>query len=203
MQPGYPGQDPHGQQPNQDPTSPQYDPYGQPQAPQYGQPPQAPQYGQQPTSGQPYGQDPYAQPPQAPQYGQQPTSGQPYGQQPTSGQPYGQDPYAQQQPYGAAPQYPQAGYPTGQGGQNNTLGLVSMILGIVSIPMVCCLYLGIPIGIAGVVTGYLAKQKADRGEASNAGQAKAGLICGAVGAGLGILVFILAVVANVNLPTEP
>ncbi|GAB3387174.1 DUF4190 domain-containing protein [Micromonospora halotolerans] len=188
MQPGYPGQDPHGQQPNQDPTSPQYDPYGQPQAPQYGQPPQAPQYGQ---------------PPQAPQYGQ-PTSGQPYGQQPTSGQPYGQDPYAQQQqPYGAAPQYPQAGYPTGQGGQNNTLGLVSMILGIVSIPMVCCLYLGIPIGIAGVITGYLAKQKADQGLASNAGQAKAGLICGAVGAGLGILVLILGIVANVNLPTEP
>ncbi|NES31144.1 DUF4190 domain-containing protein [Micromonospora terminaliae] len=195
MQPGYPGQDPYGQQqPNQDPTSPQYNPYGQQ--------PQAPQYGQQPTSGQPYGQDPYAQPPQAPQYGQQPTSGQPYGQQPSSGQPYGQDPYAQQQPYGAAPQYPQAGYPTG-GGQNNTLGLVSMILGIASIPMVCCLYLGIPLGIAGVVTGYLAKQKADRGEASNAGQAKVGLICGAVGAGLGILLLILAVVANVNLPTEP
>ncbi|MGR6322052.1 DUF4190 domain-containing protein [Micromonospora soli] len=210
MQPGYPGQDPYGQQqPNQDPTSPQYDPYAQP--------PQAPQYGQQPTSGQPYGQDPYAQPPQAPQYGQQPTSGQPYGQQPTSGQPYGQptsgqpygqqqpyqDPYAQQQPYGAAPTYPAAGYPSGQGQNNNTLGLVSMILGIASIPLACCLYLGIPVGIAGVITGYLGRQKAAQGLASNDGQAKAGLICGAVGAGLGILVLILGIVANVNLPTEP
>ena len=128
MQPGNPGQDPYGQQPNQDPTAPQ--------------PPAAP-YGQQPTSGQPYGQqpqDPYAAP-QAP-YGQQPTSGQPYGQQP----PY-QDPYAQQQPRTAPrPAYPNAGYPQAQG-QSNTLGLVSMILGIASIPLVCCLYLGVPVGI--------------------------------------------------------
>ncbi|MFI6066475.1 DUF4190 domain-containing protein [Micromonospora sp. NPDC051227] len=159
MQPGNPGQDPYGQQPNQDPTAPQ--------------------------------------PPAAP-YGQQPTSGQPYGQQP----PY-QDPYAQQQPpYGAGPTYPNAGYPQAQG-QNNTLGLVSMILGIASIPLVCCLYLGIPVGIAGIVTGYLAKQKVAQGQANNAGQAKAGLICGAVGVGLGILLLILSVVAQVNLPTQP
>ncbi|MBM0235707.1 DUF4190 domain-containing protein [Micromonospora sp. STR1_7] len=182
MQPGNPGQDPYGQQPNQDPTAPQppHDPYA---------PPPAAPYGQQPTSGQPYGQqsqDPYSAP-QAP-----------YGQQ----QPH-QDPYGQQQPqYGGAPTYPNAGYPQAQG-QNNTLGLVSLILGIASIPLVCCLYLGIPVGIAGVVTGYLARQKVAQGQANNAGQAKAGLICGAVGVGLGILLFIVAVVAQVNLPTQP
>ncbi|MGI5523829.1 DUF4190 domain-containing protein [Micromonospora sp. CA-259024] len=201
MQPGNPGQDPYGQQHNQDPTAPQppHDPYAPPPAAPYGQPPQAP-YGQQPTSGQPYGQPPqapYGQQPQPP-YGQQPTSGQPYGQQ----QPY-QDPYGQQQPpYGGGPTYPNAGYPQAQG-QNNTLGLVSLILGIASIPLVCCLYLGIPVGIAGVVTGYLARQKVAQGQASNAGQAKAGLICGAVGVGLGILLLILVVVAQVNLPTQP
>ncbi|MFU8851646.1 hypothetical protein ACNAW0_11790 [Micromonospora sp. SL1-18] len=176
MQPGYPGQDPYGQQP-QDPNAPQ----------------------------QPH--DPYAQPPVAPQYGQQPTSGQPYGQQPTSGQPYGQqpyqDPYAQQQPYGAVPTYPNAGYPQGQGqGQNNTLGLVSMILGIASIPLVCCFYLGIPVGIAAAVTGYLGRQKAAQGLANNDGQAKTGLICGAVGAGLGILLIIAAVALNISLPGQ-
>ncbi|MFI1193205.1 hypothetical protein ACH4T9_08085 [Micromonospora sp. NPDC020750] len=201
-----PGHDPYGQQPN-DPNQP---PYHDPHA----QPPQAP-YGQQPTSGQPYGQDPYGQQPQAP-YGQQPAAGQPYGQptsgqpygqptsgqpygQPASGQPYGQDPYAQQ-PYGAAPGYPNAGYPQAQG-QQNTLGLVSMILGIASIPLVCCLYLGVPVGIAAIVTGYLGRQKANQGLASNDSQAKTGLICGAVGAGLGIVLFILGIVANVNLPT--
>ncbi|MET8350948.1 MULTISPECIES: DUF4190 domain-containing protein [unclassified Micromonospora] len=184
MQPGNPGQDPYGQQPNQDPTAPQppHDPYA---------PPPAAPYGQQP-------QNPYGQQPAAP-YGQQPTSGQPYGQQ----QPY-QDPYGQQQqqpPYGT-PTYPNAGYPQQQG-QNNTLGLVSMILGIASIPLLCCFYLGIPLGIAGVVTGYLARQKVAQGQASNAGQAKAGLICGAVAVGLGILLIILSVVAQVNLPTQP
>ncbi|WP_433551507.1 DUF4190 domain-containing protein [Micromonospora zamorensis] len=168
------------------PGNPGQDPYGQqpnqdpnaPQPPQYGQPPAAP-YGQQPTSGQPYGQ-------------------------PTSGQPYGQDPYGQQQPqYGGGPTYPNAGYPQGAQGQNNTLGLVSMILGIASIPLVCCFYLGIPVGIAAVVTGYLARQKVAQGQANNAGQAKAGLICGAVGVGLGIILIILSIVANVALPTQP
>ncbi|TDC57532.1 DUF4190 domain-containing protein [Micromonospora sp. KC207] len=185
-----PGQDPYGQQPN-DPNQPRYnDPYAPP--------PQAP-YGQQPTSGQPYGQDPYGQ--QQPHgqdpYGQQQPYGQdPYGQQ----QPHGQQPYGQQQPYGAAPIYPNAGYPQPQG-QNNTLGLVSMILGIASIPLACCLYLGIPVGIAAVVTGYLGRQKAAQGLASNDSQAKTGLICGAVGAGFGILMIILGIVANVSLPT--
>ncbi|MEU8258290.1 hypothetical protein AB0C06_28950 [Micromonospora inaquosa] len=174
MQPGNPGQDPYGQQPNQDPTAP---------------PPPAAPYGQQP-------QDPYAAP-QAP-YGQQPTSGQPYGQQ----QPY-QDPYAQQQPqYNAGPTYPNAGYPQAQG-QNNTLGLVALILGIASIPLACCPLLGIPVGIGGAVTGYLGRQKAAQGQASNAGQAKAGLICGAVGVVLGIISVILSVALNVGLPTQP
>ncbi|MEH0983320.1 hypothetical protein [Micromonospora sp. CPCC 205556] len=158
MQPGHPGQDPYGQQPAP----------GQP----YGQPP----YGQQP--------DPYA-PPQAP-WAQQPydpyaVAKQHYGQQPPYGQPSYPDPYGQQ-PYGL-PIYPNAGYPQ-QG--DNTLGLVSMILGIASIPLVCC-YLGIPLGIAGLVTGGLARQKATRGLATNPGQALTGLICGGVGLLLGIL----------------
>ncbi|MEU5912335.1 DUF4190 domain-containing protein [Micromonospora sp. NPDC047527] len=194
MQPGNPGQDPYGQQPN-DPTSPPppHDPYAPPPAAPYGQQPTSGQpYGQQPTSGQPYGQqpqDPYGAP-QAP-YGQQPQD--PYGQP--------QAPYGQQQPYGA-PSYPNAGYPQAQG-QNNTLGLVSMILGIASIPLICCLYLGIPLGIAGVVTGYLAQQKVSQGQANNGGQAKAGLICGAVGAGLGVLLLILSIVGSFDLPAQP
>ncbi|MFJ6198453.1 DUF4190 domain-containing protein [Micromonospora sp. NPDC092111] len=192
MQPGNPGQDPYGQQPHdpygQQPVSGQpQDPYAAPQAP-YGQQPAAP-YGQQPAA--PYGQQPHDP------YGQQPTSGQPYGQQPSY-----QDPYAQQQPYGAAASYPGAGYPAPQG-QQNTLGLVSMILGIASIPLLCCFYLGVPLGIAAVVTGWLGRQKAAQGLAGNDGQAKAGLICGAIAIGLAILLFILSIFANVALPTSP
>lgn len=95
------------------------------------------------------------------------------------------------EPMGAGPQQP-----------NNTQGLVAMILGIAAIPMVCCLYLGVPIGIAAIILGYLGKQKADQGAATNRGQALAGLICGAVAVALGIILIILAIVGrNLDLPT--
>ncbi|MEU9506783.1 DUF4190 domain-containing protein [Micromonospora sp. NPDC048170] len=202
MQPGYPGQDPYGQQPHQDPAvPPHHDPYA---------PPPAAPYGQQPTSGQP--NDPYAAPQypygQPDPYGQPPTSGQPYGQ-PAPGQPYGQQPYGQQpyqDPYGQQayppPMYPNAGFTgKGPGQQQNTLGLVSMILGIASIPLVCC-YLGIPLGIAALVTGWLGKQKADQGQAGNS-QALAGLICGAIGVVLGLLQIAYVVFGLFNLPDQP
>ncbi|HEY0697710.1 MAG TPA: hypothetical protein VGD43_07850 [Micromonospora sp.] len=200
MQPGYPGQDPYGQQP------PSQDPYAQP----YGQPTSGqPAYGQ-PTSGQPYGQPTSGQP-----YGH-PTSGQPYGQpaygqpeQPYGGSTYGQpqyqqDPYAPQptsgQPFGAAPGYPAATYGAPAQGQNNTLGLLSMILGIAAIPLLCCFNIGILVGIAAAVLGVLGKQKADQGLASNRGQAMAGLICGVVAVGLGILAIIASVALNMSVP---
>jgi hypothetical protein len=92
----------------------------------------------------------------------------------------------------------QPGYgPPAPSNQNNTLGLVAMILGIVAIPMICCFYLGVPLGIAAIVLGYLGKQKADQGLATNRGQAMAGLICGAVAVGLTILLVLLSVVLRV------
>ncbi|MFI9639533.1 DUF4190 domain-containing protein [Micromonospora sp. NPDC051925] len=150
------------------------------------------------------GQDPYGQQPPHDPYGQQPASGQPYGQ-PVHHDPYGQpvhkDPYAQQ-PYGAAASYPGAGYPSPQG-QQNTLGLLSMILGIAAIPLVCCIYLGIPVGIGAVVTGWLGRQKANQGLAGNGGQAVAGLVCGAIAVTLGILLLLLNLIGQFTLPTSP
>lgn len=73
-------------------------------------------------------------------------------------------------------------------GQNNTLGLIAMILGIIAIPLgLCCGLFGSPFGIAAIVLGFLGKKKADEGQASNRGQAMAGIICGAVGIVLGII----------------
>ncbi|MEG3634908.1 DUF4190 domain-containing protein [Micromonospora palythoicola] len=219
MQPGQPGQDPYGQQPpyGDQTTPPPVNPYAPPPANPYAPPPANPYaqptdpYGQQPPAD-PYGPQPEAPPPAspgpygpyAPPAGPPPAAGQPpaYGQpaygQPAYGQPgYGQpyaDPYGPQ-PYGGAPMYPNAGF-TGAQGQQNTLGLVAMILGIASIPLSCC-YLGIPLGLAALVTGWLGKQKADQGLAGNSGQALAGLICGAVGLLLGLLQ-IVVVALNVG-----
>ncbi|GIJ81173.1 hypothetical protein SAMN05443287_103345 [Micromonospora phaseoli] len=213
-----PPANPYG--PPADPYAPPADPYGQ-QPPDAAPPaspapydPYAPPAGQPPTSGQPaYGQPGYGQPGYGqPGYGQpgygQPGYGQPgYGQpaygQPAAGQPYGQsypDPYGTPQPYGGAPMYPHAGF-TGMPGQQNTLGLVAMILGIASIPLSCC-YLGIPLGLAAVVTGWLGKQKANQGLAGNSGQALAGIICGAVGLLFGLLQIVLLAV-NFTVPMQP
>ena len=151
---GYPpqGQDPYGQ-----PQQP--DPYAQPQQPAYQDPYAQPQ--------QPAYQDPYAQQP--------PVSGTPYptsgGGYPTSGGAYPPAGYG-------APGYPQPGY--GQPQQQNTLGLLSMIFGIVSIPLACC-YIGLLLGAAAIVLGYLGQQKVKEGVANNGGMALAGIITGAVG----------------------
>jgi hypothetical protein len=162
MQPG--PDDPYNQQP-----PPPWDAPPPPPPPPYDQ---QPPYGQQPP---PYGQQP------PPAYGTQPP---PYGQQPppaygTQPPPYGQQPppYGQQPFYGPQP--------------SNTQGLVAMILGIAAIPLLCCFYVGVPLGIAATVLGFLGKQKADAGQATNRGQALTGLICGiaavVLGVGLGIL----------------
>jgi hypothetical protein len=77
-----------------------------------------------------------------------------------------------------------------------------MILGIISIPFACCFYLGLPLGAAAAVMGFLGKQKADQGQATNRSQAQTGLITGIIGAGITILLLILVVALNVvNLPT--
>jgi uncharacterized membrane protein len=96
--------------------------------------------------------------------------------------------------------YPPPGPPAG-GQQNNTFGLVSMILGIVAIPLVCCFWLGVPLGIGAGVLGFLGKQKADQGLANNRGQALAGLICGGVAVVLGILLLLaLFAIPSFNMP---
>lgn len=140
----------------------------------------------QPTNpDEPQGQPPYGQqPPGQPPYGAGP--GQPGG--PASGQPPGAT------PHGGSPEQP-----------SNGMGLTALILGIIAIPLVCCAYLGIPLGIVAVVLGWLGKGKAERGEATNRGQALAGLICGAIAVILGILLLLLLVIFNVvdwDLPTN-
>jgi hypothetical protein len=79
-------------------------------------------------------------------------------------------------------------------GNQNTQGLVGMIVGIVSIPLGCCAYVGIIVGIIGGVFSWLGLQKAKQGLASNRGQAMAGLICSSVGVALGIVFLILGFV---------
>jgi len=98
------------------------------------------------------------------------------------------------------PYPPQPGYGPPSQPQNNTMGLIALIVGILSIvPGICCAPLGIVLGIAGAVLGFLGRQKADQGLASNRSQAQWGLILGIIGGVLGIASLLIGLF--VNLPT--
>jgi Domain of unknown function (DUF4190) len=174
MQPGSPG-------PGQDPYQP--DPH-QPS----------------PFQPSPFQPDPYQQYPTG--YGQVPQYPDPFGSpvQPTE---YTIDPQVSPPPP-PPPPYPPAGYGVppmmpmqlATRGQNNTLGLLAMIFGILSIPLLACCYLGVPFGVAAIVLGILGAGKANRGEADNKGMAIAGVVTGSIAMGLVVVGIILYAVGS-------
>jgi len=85
--------------------------------------------------------------------------------------------YPEYPEYPGYPGYP--GYPTGQ---HNAYGILSLILGILSLPMMCCWGSSALFGIPAVVLGIVGIRMARRGTANNKGLSIAGLACGAVGA---------------------
>lgn len=97
------------------------------------------------------------------------------------------DPDAPQPPY---PPYPA---PPGYGPaprQNNTLGILALIFGAVSLLTFCCGLLGIGFGAIAVVLGVIGVRRATGGGPAR-GLSLAGLICGVVGlmVALGLMVF--------------
>jgi hypothetical protein len=74
--------------------------------------------------------------------------------------------------------------------QRNGLGVASLVLGVASLVAVASFVL-FPLalvgGLIGAVLGVVGLVRAGRGEASNRGQATAGLICGAVALALAIV----------------
>jgi hypothetical protein len=186
MQPGAPGpgQDPYQQYPTGYGQVPQYpDPYatGSPAAPQ------------QPIPQQPVPQ----QPAQPTEYSLYP---------PVSGPP--------PEAYPQSPAYPPAGYsvpammpaPMAGPGRSNTVGLLSMIFGIVSLPLLTCALCSpygaggvIPgvVGVAAVVLGIIGVGKANRGEANNKGMSIAGVATGGSAVAIVAVIVILYVVVGV------
>lgn len=73
---------------------------------------------------------------------------------------------------------------------NNTLGIVSLVIGILGVLFVCCPYGGIILGIAALICGILARQQQQQ-------FALAGIILGAVAILLGAT---LALVGRIFLP---
>ncbi|MFD0058190.1 DUF4190 domain-containing protein [Streptomyces sp. NPDC127168] len=78
---------------------------------------------------------------------------------------------------------------------SNGMGTTGLVLGIIAAVGFCLWPLAIIVGILGIVFGSLGRAKANRGEATNAGQALAGVICGIVGVVLGVGFGLLVILA--------
>lgn len=164
-QPAQPQPAPQAQYPQAAYASPQYQ---QPQYPQaaYGQPQYPGQYAQgQYPQGQ-YGQAQYSQ-------GHVPPGQYPPGQYPPAG--YGAPAYA---------------YVTPIGPKHNGMAIASLICAIGGI-----FFLGIP-SVLGIIFGFIARNQIERsdGNQTGSGLALAGIIVGFCVVGIGILIFILAII---------
>lgn len=102
------------------------------------------------------------------------------------------------QPKQTAPfQQNQSFHPAQYQTPNQTLPIVSLVLGISAIVLFCC-YGGIPLGAAAIVTGYLGLKNANENPQQNGGRglAIAGIILGAIGLLFSIGIFLVAILAN-------
>jgi hypothetical protein len=101
----------------------------------------------------------------------------------------------QNQEIGANAQFQPAG---AESGQNQTLAIVSLVLGILSIP--CCT--GVIFGIGAAVTGFLAKKKADENPALYGGKGLAltGMIIGIITTLIGLITNLLALIGLIPIP---
>jgi hypothetical protein len=67
----------------------------------------------------------------------------------------------------------------------NQIGAASLILGVASL-LTCWLMIGVPLGVAAVVTGDIARGRVNRGEATNRRVAIAGMVLGVVAIAAGL-----------------
>ncbi len=139
--------------------------------------------GTQPTG--PAGSSPQPGAPEPPQYGQYG----PTGPTPASTPYPAASPYPGQTPYGQQAPYPGGGYQQSYGYPKNSLGVWSLVLGIVGF-FVCSFFTGIP----AIIVGNRAKKAVAAGEANNGGMATAGVIIGWITTVLGILSVIVLVI---------
>lgn len=85
--------------------------------------------------------------------------------------------------------------------QDQTLPIISLILGVVCFVLICCYGGSVPLGIGALITGYMGMKNVDQNPQKYGGKGMAigGMILGAIGvaAGLGyILLIILGLIAR-------
>ena len=128
--------------------------------------------------------------------GSPPPSGDPYAPSSQDAPPpsYGAPPpgYAAPPPGYAAP--PGYGTPYAGGPPRNGLGTAALILGIIAIPGILTIVLGILLGLLALIFGIIGRKRFARREATNGGAALAGAILG--GFALAVSIVLIAVGAT-------
>ncbi|MGW1431528.1 DUF4190 domain-containing protein [Streptomyces sp. NPDC002431] len=124
-------------------------------------------------------------------------------QMPPPAGPYGYPAPQPAPPYGGYPSYPGYGQTAwGVAPPSNGLGTAAMVLGILAVCLFCVY--GIPsliLGTLALIFGILGRKRAQRGEATNSGQALTGIILGSIGITLGVVIisfFVWIIAANID-----
>lgn len=90
-----------------------------------------------------------------------------------------------------------------QSSRQNNMAIASLITGILSIPMLCLCYLGVPLAIVAVILGVLGRKKANEEMGGNgAGMALGGIITGLIGFLLSGMLFLTFFVWTDNVADE-
>lgn len=104
--------------------------------------------------------------------------------------------YPQQMGYAQPAGYGQYGAPVNNAGQG--LGITSMILGILALPLTCANGIGIIFAIVAVILGHIGHAQSRRANGQANGMAVAGLVCGYIALGIVVLavIFVLVVLGG-------
>ena len=107
----------------------------------------------------------------------------PYGQETYNQNQYGQNQYGQYNNYNQNPYGQNAYNPYEQQNTKKTLGIISLVTGILSVTCCCMSEMGIVFGIAALITGIISNKKKENAK----GLAIAGIIMGSIAIFLGII----------------
>jgi hypothetical protein len=85
-------------------------------------------------------------------------------------------------------------------GQNQTLPIISLTLGIFSLGLFCCWIAGLPLSIAAVITGYIGMNNANNNptEYGGKGMAIGGLVLGGIGLAISFIMIIFGLIGSIS-----
>ena len=89
-------------------------------------------------------------------------------------------------------------YPPSYGSPQNGLGTAAMVLGIVALVLFFTIIVGVVCGVLAIVFGAIGRGRARRGQATNHGQATAGLVTGTIAVLASVFLFAVLIPSGGN-----